>query len=329
VIDIREGGYIRYVIEKQRPLWPGVSREVIVSQIETGNVGLPGSAPEQAAQEAEERPPSPDVDITKPHVARMWDYYLGGKHNYAVDREVAEQVLKLMPETRIGVRLNRRFLVETVRWMVEEAGVRQFLDIGSGLPTQQNVHEVAQAIDPDARVVYVDNDPLVRVHAEALLATDPNTIFLTGDVHDPKAVLDRPELREHLDLSKPVGLLLVAVLHFVDDNERAYEIVRTLCDALPSGSYLAISHALKDERTEQAAAIYRQNNAGGRPRTEEEVRGFFAGLTPVGCGLTRIGEWTPPDRPNGLAESENVVALGDPAELKKLPGMCGIARIDR
>ena len=304
-----------------------------MSQIETGNVGLPGSAPEQAAQEAEERPPSPDVDITKPHVARMWDFYLGGKHNYAVDREVAEQVLKLMPETRIGVRLNRRFLVETVRWMVEEAGVRQFLDIGSGLPTQQNVHEVAQAIDPDARVVYVDNDPLVRVHAEALLATDPNTIFLTGDVHDPKAVLDRPELREHLDLSKPVGLLLVAVLHFVDDNERAYEIVRTLCDALPSGSYLAISHVLKDEKQEgpaaQARAIYSRPGFGAVPRTKDEILGFFTGLTPVGDGLVHLADWTVPGQSIDHAGDRNVVAVDDPAALRRLSGMCGIARIDR
>ena len=145
-----------------------------------------------AAEQLEERPPSPDIDITKPHIARIYDYLLGGKHNYAVDRQTAEQVLKVIPDAPLGARLNRRFLIESVRWMVQEAGVRQFLDIGSGLPTQQNVHEVAQAIDPDAKVVYVDIDPLVRVHAEALLATNPNTIFLTGDLREPEELLGRP-----------------------------------------------------------------------------------------------------------------------------------------
>ena len=211
-----------------------------------------------AAEQLEERPPSPDIDITKPHIARIYDYLLGGKHNYAVDRQTAEQVLKVIPDAPLGARLNRRFLIESVRWMVQEAGVRQFLDIGSGLPTQQNVHEVAQAIDPDAKVVYVDIDPLVRVHAEALLATNPNTIFLTGDLREPEELLGRPELRDHLDFTKPIALLLVAVLHFIEDNQQAYATVKTLCDALPAGSYLAISHALKEESTDQASAVYQR-----------------------------------------------------------------------
>jgi hypothetical protein len=306
-----------------------------VTQSETGNVGSPGPlaedeerTPTAAAEQVEERPPSPEIDISKPHIARIYDYILGGKNNYAVDREMADQVVKVFPEAPIAARINRRFLIETVRWLIQEAGVRQFLDIGSGLPTQQNVHEVAQAIDKDARVVYVDNDPLVRVHAEALLATDPNTIVLEGDLCDPQALLVRPELREHLDLSKPIALLLVAVLPFAEDNEQAYDIVRTLCNALPSGSYLAISHPLKEESTEQARAIYRRASLSGRPRTEEEIRGFFAGLTPVGCGLVRMADWTPPDRPNGLAEGDNVISMDDAAVVKKLPGMCGIARID-
>ena len=197
--------------------------------------------------------------------------------------------------------MNRWFLIETVRWLVREAGIRQILDIGSGLPTQQNVHEVAQAIDPNAKVVYVDNDPLVRVHAEALLATNPNTIFLTADLRDPNDLLNRPEIRSHLDFSQPIALLLVAVLHFIEDTQQAYDVVKVLCDALPSGSYLAISHGLieegQKEATQQASAVYRRANSGVYPRTREEILGFFTGLTPVGCGLVHISEWTPPAAP--------------------------------
>nr|PZN36901.1 MAG: hypothetical protein DIU60_25685 [Actinomycetota bacterium] len=303
-----------------------------MSQSGTGNVGSPDPVaederrPSEAAEQVEERPPSPEIDISKPHIARMYDYYLGGKHNYAIDRQTAEQFLKAWPEAPIGARLNRRFLIESVRWLAQEAGIRQFFDIGSGLPTQQNVHEVAQSVAKDSRVVYVDNDPLVRVHADVLLATDPNTIFLTGDLREPEELLGRPELRDHLDLSKPVALLLVAVLQFIEDNQQAYDIVKTLCDALPAGSYLVLSHPLKDESVEQALAVYRRANIGGRSRTEEEIRRFFDGLTPVGCGLARAAEWTPPD---GITQSDNVIPLGDPEAFKKMPGMFGIARIDR
>nr|PZN37438.1 MAG: hypothetical protein DIU60_24790 [Actinomycetota bacterium] len=306
----------------------------MVAQSDAAKGGSPAAEDAaRAAEQGEERPPAPGIDITRPHVARMYDYYLGGKHNYAVDREAAEQALKLVPQGRIGARMNRWFLIETVRWLVREAGIRQILDIGSGLPTQQNVHEVAQAIDPNAKVVYVDNDPLVRVHAEALLATNPNTIFLTADLRDPNDLLNRPEIRSHLDFSQPIALLLVAVLHFIEDTQQAYDVVKVLCDALPSGSYLAISHGLieegQKEATQQASAVYRRANSGVYPRTREEILGFFTGLTPVGCGLVHISEWTPPGRPAGPTAGDNVVSLGDPAVLRSLPGMCGIARIDR
>jgi hypothetical protein len=305
-----------------------------VAQSDAANGGSPAAEDAvRVAEQGEERPPAPGIDITKPHVARMYDYYLGGKNNYAVDREAAEQALKLVPQGRIGAQMNRWFLIETVRWLVREAGIRQILDIGSGLPTQQNVHEVAQSIDENARVVYVDNDPLVRVHAEALLATNPNTIVLTADLRDPEDLLNRPEIREHLDFTRPIALLLVAVLHFIEDTQQAYDVVKTLCDALPSGSYLAISHGLieesQKEATRQASAVYRRANSGVYPRTREEILGFFTGLTPVGCGLVHISEWTPPGRSTGPADGGNVVSLGDPAVLRSLPGMCGIARIDR
>jgi len=209
--------------------------------------------------------------------------------------------------------MNRWLLVESVRWLAQEAGIRQFLDIGSGLPTQQNVHEVAQSIDKNARVVYVDNDPLVRVHAETLLATDPNTIVIEADVRDPKALLDRPEIREHLDFSRPIGLLLVAVLHFVEDTEQAYEIVRTFCDAMPSGSYLVLSHVSSDGMAEsvkeQGLAVYNRASAGMFPRTRDEIAGFFTGLTPVGDGPALLADWKLPGSPDGLAGNGDVADL--------------------
>ena len=299
-----------------------------MAQSDAANGGSPAAEDAvRVAEQGEERPPAPGIDITKPHVARMYDYYLGGKNNYAVDREAAEQALKLVPQGRIGAQMNRWFLIETVRWLVREAGIRQILDIGSGLPTQQNVHEVAQSIDENARVVYVDNDPLVRVHAEALLATDPNTIFLTGDLREPEDLLNRPELRDHLDFSQPIALLLVAVLHCVEDDQQACDSVKTLCDALPSGSYLVLSHALKEESMDQVSAVYQQASLSGRPRTEEEIRRFFDGLTPVGRGMAHISEWTAPN--SSLDGGGNVVSLHIPKAAKTIPLMCGIARIDR
>jgi Protein of unknown function (DUF574). len=306
-----------------------------VSQRETGNADSPGAQqfPPAMTAGAEEQPPAPEIDITKPHVARMYDYFLGGKNNYAADRAAAEQVLKVFPLTRLGAWANRRFMIESVRWLVQEAGIRQFLDIGSGLPTQQNVHEVAQSIDKDARVVYVDNDPLVRVHAEVLLATTPNTVVLEADVRDPKALLERPEVREHLDFSRPVGLLLVAVLHFVQDTEQAYEIVKTLCDALPSGSYLVLSHVSSDGLDESVVAhgraAYNQASSGMFPRTKAEIAGFFTGLTPVGDGPALLADWKLPGRPDGVVGDGNVVPLGDPGDLRKIPWICGIARVGR
>ena len=305
-----------------------------MSRSEAGGVPQRGpSSPPGTAKDVDERPPSPEIDITKPHVARMYDYYLGGKHNYAADREAAEQVIKAFPQMRLTARANRRFLIDSVRWLAREAGVRQFLDIGSGLPTQQNVHEVAQAVDKDARVVYVDNDPLVRVHAEVLLAADPNTIVLEADVRDPKALLDRPELRDHLDFTRPIALLLVAVLHFIPDTEQAYRIVRTLCDALPSGSYLVLSHGtaegLEESVVAHGRAAYSRSSSGVFPRTRDEIAGFFTGLTPVGDGPGHVADHRLPGMPGGRGGDGDVVPVDDPAALRKVQLMCGIARIDR
>jgi len=308
-----------------------------VSQHEAGDADSPGAVqegreafPKGMREGAGERPPAPDIDISKPHVARMYDYFLGGKNNYAADREAAEQFLKVMPQVRAGAKANRKFLVDSVRWLVQEAGVRQFIDIGSGLPTQQNVHEAAQALDKNAKVVYVDNDPLVRVHAEVLLATTPNTIVLEADLRDPKALLDRPELREHIDFSQPVALLLVAVMHFILDTEEAYRIADTLFEALPPGSYVVMSHGLLDENLAEAQqegrAIYNRSNSGFTVRTREEIARFFEGLTPVGPGLTHIADWS---IDGTRAQEDDVVSIDDLPALRDVPVLCCVARKDR
>ncbi len=283
-------------------------------------------------QGEDEQPLMPDIDVTRPHVARVYDYFLGGRNNYAADRQAAEQVLWWTPEARLVARMNRRFLIESVRWLVKEAGVRQFLDIGSGLPTQQNVHEVVQAVDKDARVVYVDNDPLVRVHAEALLATDPNTIVLGADMRDPKALLARPEIREHLDFTKPIALLLVAVLHFIRDTDEAYAITDTLYEALPPGSYVVISHAMLPDRLTDAHRVsltaFHRVTPMVTLRTGEEIGRFFDGLVPVGSGLSLIAYWHIGE-PGGETRADDIVSAEELTALKGFPVMCGVARVDR
>ena len=178
-----------------------------------------------------------EIDISRPHPARLYEYFLGGKNHFAADRQMADAVLATAPTTRVTARENRAFLGRTVRYLVEEAGIRQFLDIGTGLPTVSNVHEVAQSVEPSARVVYADNDPLVLAHARALLTSAPEgrTAFIQADLRDPAAILSSPTVREVLDFSQPVALVVVAVLHFVLDEFEPAAIISTLLDALPSG----------------------------------------------------------------------------------------------
>ncbi|MEV5409563.1 SAM-dependent methyltransferase [Thermopolyspora sp. NPDC052614] len=281
-----------------------------------------------------ETAPAPDIDTSKPHAARIYDYWLGGKHNYAADREVAEQFLKTLPKTLLGARVNRRFLIDSVRWLAQEAGIRQFIDIGSGLPTQQNVHEVAQEITEDARVVYVDNDPLVLVHADALLTADDRTIVINADLRDPQRILDDPAVRNLIDFSQPVALLMVAVLHFIHDDKVAYDSVKTLCDALPSGSYVAIAHMLTEEGREDidtAVKLYSKASTPIVARTREQIARFFDRLTPIGPGMVHVADWSLGDadfhrrgRPG-----DAVMPIDDPSLLADIALMCGIARIDR
>ncbi|MEU9369755.1 SAM-dependent methyltransferase [Streptomyces avermitilis] len=240
------------------------------------------------------------IDTSKPHPARMYDYFLGGKDNYEVDREAAEQFIKVAPEVRAGVRANRRFMHRAVRHVVAEGGVRQILDVGTGLPTEPNVHQIAHAIAPETRVVYVDNDPIVSTHSMALMDDDTDTSVILADLRDPRALLDHPDVRKAIDFDQPVALLLVAVVHFVCDAEDPDGIVATLRDALPTGSYLVLSHATGDiheDRREDAASVYKAATASLNLRPHARVLDFFGDFTLVDPGLVPVPDWQPDEPP--------------------------------
>ncbi|MFJ9523356.1 SAM-dependent methyltransferase [Kitasatospora sp. NPDC101801] len=255
-----------------------------------------------SGDQAELRPPT-DLRPEVPHPARMYDYYLGGKDNFPADREAAEKVLSLSPLVRISALANRAFLQRAVRTLAAEYGIRQFLDIGTGIPTAGNTHEVAQQVHPDAKVAYLDNDPIVLVHSRALLAGAGvgNATVVQADLRDPAAILDNPEVRKVIDLGEPVALLLFAVLHFIDDADDPWAIVRTLVDALPSGSFLAISHGTGDFSTPEAAAkgpaIYRSATAQLSMRPKAEVLRFFDGLDLLEPGVVTAPTWHPDQAP--------------------------------
>ncbi|MER5434921.1 SAM-dependent methyltransferase [Streptomyces sp. NPDC002588] len=241
--------------------------------------------------------PALKIDTSKPHPARMYDYFLGGKDNYEVDQEAAENFIKVAPEVRAAVRANRRFLQRAVRYVVEEAGIRQILDIGTGLPTEPNVHQIARAVAPETRIAYVDNDPIVSAHSQSLLDDDDaHTSVVLADLRDPRAILDHPEVRRVIDFDQPVALMLVAILHFVTEEEDPDAIVATLLDGLPTGSYLILSHAtvdIFDDGRADAVKIYNSATASMNPRGQARVLEFFRGLTLVDPGLVLIPEWRP------------------------------------
>ena len=240
-----------------------------------------------------------DIDTSKPHPARMYDYFLGGQNHFAADRETAERVLATAPTTVITARENRAFLGRAVRYLVAEAGIRQFLDIGTGLPTTNNVHDVAQAVAPEARVVYADNDPLVLAQARALLTSSPEgrTAYIHSDLRKAQDILSSPTVREVLDFSQPIALVLVAVLHFISDEFKPAEIIRTLLGALPSGSYLAASHVTGQHLPVEAAEATRTYRSSGmqlRVRNSAEFEALaFAGLELVPPGVVLVSEWRP------------------------------------
>ncbi|MGW4561718.1 SAM-dependent methyltransferase [Streptomyces sp. NPDC004561] len=237
------------------------------------------------------------IDTSRPHPARIYDYLLGGKDNYEVDQRAGDELAAAAPEARIGVRANRAFLRRAVRYVVG-SGVRQILDVGAGLPTSPNVHEVAQEAAPDVRVAYIDNDPIVAAHGNALLSRSGTTSIVLGDLREPRSIVDHPDVRKVIDFDQPVALLLVAILHFLTDSEQPARIVSALRDALPAGSYLVLSHATGDFADRSAAqAVYNNATASLNLRSRAEVERFFDGFELIDPGLAQVPFWRPDTTP--------------------------------
>ncbi|MFL6051434.1 MAG: SAM-dependent methyltransferase [Actinoallomurus sp.] len=255
-----------------------------------------------------------DVDTSVPNVARMNDYFLGGKDNFAADRKAAGELLAIAPEIKDIALENRDFLRRSVRYLAEQ-GIRQFIDIGSGLPTQRNTHEVARSVAPDARVVYVEKDPIVLSHARAILIDSPQTAVVEGDILHPAEMLADCRLHAPIDLKRPVGLVICAVLHFIPHSDDPFSSVAWLRDAIPSGSHLAVSHVVFDTRpdaVEPIEEIYRMvlDRPGEKAaRTRDEVLPFFDGFELIDPGLVYVREWRP-DNPLSARLPEKVWMVG-------------------
>jgi hypothetical protein len=254
--------------------------------------------------------PPVDLDTSVAHPARVYDYWLGGKDNFAADREAAEQAIAANPTILPGVRTNRAFLRRAVRYLAGEAGIRQFLDVGTGLPSADNTHQVAQAVAPDCRVVYVDNDPIVLVHARALLTGTPQgkTAYLDADLRDPGSIL--AQAAQTLDFSQPVALMMLAILQLVPDEASPHALVRQLMDGLVPGSYLVISHPASDVLPDAMAEMQRRLNERQREittfRPRPDVSRFFDGLGLIEPGLVQPHRWRP--LPGDLSPGEEVTA---------------------
>jgi O-methyltransferase involved in polyketide biosynthesis len=256
------------------------------------------------------------IDTTVSHSARIWNFWLGGKDNYQVDREVGEQILAFVPELVRSARADRQFLARAVRYLAGEERIRQFLDIGTGLPTVDNTHEVAQRVAPDSRIVYVDNDPLVLVHARALLTSTPEGAcdYIEADVRDPGTIV-RSAART-LSLAEPVAIMMLGILNFVPDSGQAQAIVRQLLAAVPAGSYLVISHPTTEVDAEpmiQAVQFWNQQGSAQMTlRTREEIVRFFDGTDLVEPGVVSCSRW----RPGHI----------DAGEIVDVTHFCGVAR---
>jgi hypothetical protein len=235
-----------------------------------------------------------EVPLDLPNVARMWDYFLGGGHNFAIDRQAAEQAIKLYPDLPLVAQVTRAFLRRAVRFLLDQ-GVDQFLDIGSGIPTVGNVHEIAEQVNPAARVVYVDFDPVAIAHSQAILQGTANAVAVHADARRPAAILDHPDVRSGLDWTRPIGMLAIAMFHFVPDDAEALSIIRILLDAVPSGSYLALTHATAEgvdsARAEQGEQLYQRTSAALHFRTRDQIAGLFEGLEMVEPGVVYVPLW--------------------------------------
>jgi hypothetical protein len=241
-----------------------------------------------------------DIDTAKASVARVYDAFLGGKDNYEVDREVFRRVQQAAPEARLLAWDNRNFLIRVTRFIASETGVTQFLDCGSGLPTAENTHQVAQRIQPDARVVYVDNDPVVLAHGRALLEENDQTHFSAADIFEPREILDDEIVRKHLDFSQPIALFQLGTLHHYDGERSPGDIMQEYIEGLPSGSYVALSHFFDPESSEHSELARRMEQiflhspmGSGMFRTRTEIESMFPGLELVEPGLTRCADWWP------------------------------------
>jgi O-methyltransferase involved in polyketide biosynthesis len=255
---------------------------------------------DQWTTSAGERAPQ-GVDITKPSIARVYDYLLGGKDSFSSDRVVGDKIKTALPEVHLGVRAQRMVLGRAIRYLVGEAGIRQLVDVGSGLPTAGNVHEVAQDVAPETRVVYVDNDPIVLAHARALLAGSVGVSVVDSDLLEPEALLEAPALRAAIDFDRPIGLLLCGIVHYVSDEEDPAGVIARLVAPLPSGSHVFLHHLVEagTPGEKAAEAAMRQGMGRGYFRTHEQVRGLLAGLDLVEPGLVRVPDW----RPDGSEDS--------------------------
>ncbi|MER7013577.1 SAM-dependent methyltransferase [Saccharopolyspora sp. NPDC000359] len=254
------------------------------------------------------------IDLEKPNAARVYDYYLGGDHNFAVDRGMAEEAIAMWPDLPLIMQANRAFLRRAVQYCAER-GIRQFLDLGSGIPTVGNVHEVAQQAAPGARVVYVDTDPIAVAYSRKLLQDNPDATIVDADLRDPEAVLASPEVAELLDLSQPIALMMVAVLHFVTDDDEPGKIVARYREAMAPGSYLVISHASAESRPDVGPAhadLYRRRTSTPMTmRTRSEVTGFFEGFELVDPGVVFLQQWRSAE-------------VGEQPE--RFPGLAGVGR---
>jgi hypothetical protein len=268
---------------------------------------LPGSNPPGS-----ERPLASYASIA--HVARVYDYLLGGKDNFAVDREAAEQAMRINPDIVPTARANRAFGIRTTGYLVGQAGLRQFLDIGAGMPANNNIHEVAQSIAPESRIVYVDHDPIVLTHARALLSSAPEgvTDYIEADLREPGKIL--AEAARTLDFSRPVAIMLTAILHLIPDRDDPYDLVSQLVNNVVPGSYVVISHAASDIDTGAMISMAnRLNELMAQqvvPRTHREVAAFFAGLDLLEPGLVRIPEWRPASSSESAVRAQMWGAVG-------------------
>ena len=255
---------------------------------------MPSQLPASSAP-GSERPLATYASIA--HVARVYDYLLGGKDNFAADREAAEAAMRINPDIVSTARANRAFLVRTTTYLTSQVGIRQFLDIGTGMPTNNNIHEVAQSIAPESRIVYVDHDPIVLTHARALLTSAPEgvTDYLEADLREPGKIL--AEAARTLDFSQPVAIMLISILHLILDQDDPYDLVSQLVNAVVPGSYVVISHAASDIDTGAMISMANRLNElmaqQAVPRTHREVAAFFAGLDLLEPGLVRVPQWRP------------------------------------